>query len=140
MISRGVSGLLTAVAISIVIFGPAGPAAAGSKTETRTANQIIRSNALLRTIFEIDQQQAVELTAEARRILSTVSQASKTKRSPSLIYRGSPRAHPPSGEGEIISKNRKDFEENPVLQEIYMHSPLASLRMLKRLREATKKN
>ena len=42
--------------------------------------------------------------------------------------------------GAISDGNRKAFDENPVLREIYSRSPLAALRMLKRLREAAGKN
>lgn len=140
MVLRGVSWILVIFAIVVVLLAPVSPAVAGPTTDIRAASQIIHSNALLKSIFEIDPKRATALAAEARRILSDASKGNEIGRAPSLKYRGGPQADPPSTEGEILSKNRKDFKENPILREIYFHSPLASLRMLKRLREATKKN
>lgn len=102
----------------------------------RPATEIISANALLRQIHENNPTQAVALASEARRLL-TIGEGKRGRRPDiQLEFRGAP-ADPPTD--QIIRDHRKDFDENPILREIYSRSPLASLRMLKRLREAAKK-
>jgi len=129
-------GALLVLALAIFIFDSSGWAATLDKWQ----RQMIESNALLRTIYKGDPKKATELASEARRLLSQYERNRTTANDLELNFRGTHGADEKAEkDGEILARNRKDFDENPILREIYARSPLASLRMLKRLREAAKK-
>jgi len=126
----------------VVMLGVLHPGGVGAAAQLPSTAQIIHANALLSGIWREDPQKATALATEAERLLANVSRKDKAEQEPRLHFRGTnstPSQEPPP-EGEILKKNQKDFDENPILREIYSHSPLASLRMLKRMREATEKN
>jgi hypothetical protein len=110
--------------------------------KTGSVTQMIETNALLSIIFKQDPQKAVRLASEVERSLAVARQGGPEVGGPQLRFRGGvgSRDQAATQDSEIISRNRKDFDENPVLREIYSRSPLASLRMLKRLRDAAGKN
>jgi len=115
----------------------------GGWAAMQSSAQIIDSNALLKAIYLENPEKALSLVSEARQLLASVERGQALAGEPKLKFRGgieqSPVRSPPE-DGEILSRNRKDYDQNPILREIYQHSPLASLRMLKRLREATEKS
>ena len=98
---------------------------------------MIQQNALLSTIYKQDPQKAVQLAIEAERSLALAGESGPGAGAPPPRTRSgldSP-DRDPAQDGGIMRRNRKAFDENPVLREIHSRSPLASLRMLKRLRE-----
>ena len=103
---------------------------------------MIQRNALLNTIYKHDPQQAVRLAIEAERSLALAATDGASAAKPKPRYRGGAETPDPGAarDGGITDGNRKAFDENPVLREIYSRSPLAALRMLKRLREAAGQN
>lgn len=103
---------------------------------------MIQQNALLNTIYKQDPQQAVRLAIEAERTLALATPDGPGAGKPEPRTRGGLDGPDPGStrDGGITEGNRKAFDENPVLREIYSRSPLAALRMLKRLREAAGKN
>lgn len=105
----------------------------------------IQQNALLSRIYTQDPQKAVRLAIEAERTLALATPEGRGNKSAQPRTRGD-RMSPDRGgsrgigiNGDITGENRKALEQNPVLREIYFRSPLAALRMLKRLREAAGK-
>ena len=94
---------------------------------------------LLNRIYQQNPQKAVRLAIEAERSLALATPDDAGKKKPTM--RGDFNSPDRGGaqNGAISDGNRKAFDENPVLREIYSRSPLAALRMLKRLREAAGK-
>ena len=103
---------------------------------------IIRDNALFRTIYAQDPAKARKLALEAEAQIAAGHAGGASNGDLHLRYRGGDETtnSRQNAEDTILQKNRKEFDENPVLKELYRSSPLAALRMLKRLREATGKN
>jgi len=115
--------------------------ATGAAAAPQSPPQIVDSNALLKSIYREDPERALALAVEAGQLLAAVERGAAAASEPRLHFRGTaPSAQTAPQESEILEKNRQSYDQNPILREIYTHSPLASLRMLKRLREATEKN
>lgn len=131
------------IAAAWLVAGPViGGARAGDTVVAATAAPaMIGNNALLHTIYRDDPGSALGLASEIERQIAAFgnSHAGNDGAAPRLRFRG-PRSDKPVGdEDEILKDNRKDYQANPALKRLYQHSPLASLRMLKRLREAAGK-
>jgi hypothetical protein len=113
-----------------------------SLAEGRAVPPVVRDNALLKEIYRHNPAQALSLAAEVENELSSARVGNQNRQnagSTRLKFRGEIPEDRPGLEDDAFRKNRKDFDENPLLRKMYFHSPLASLRMLKRLREAAGK-
>ncbi len=112
---------------------------AGNVLALETAPEIIRANALLGSIYDNNPAEGVRLADEVRTYLASIERGEPPKdrgSAPTLRRRGGPGIAPGDPESEMERQNKKVFEENPALRKMYFHSPLAYLRMLKRIREA----
>ena len=106
--------------------------------------QLIHDNKLLKVIYQKDPQTALGLAAEIDSYLASTAKdkqpakggPAKGDKVPELNFRDSEGAPSPGQDDDIIKRNKKAFEENPVLRNIYFRSPVASLRLLRRFREA----
>ncbi len=129
-------------AFGCLVAGPViGGARAGDTIVAATAAPaMIGKNALLQAIYRDDPGSALGLASEIERQITAFSDGhGDSGAAPRLRFRG-PRSNRPVGdEEEILKDNRKDYQANPALKRLYQLSPLASLRMLKRLREAAGK-
>jgi len=123
-------------ALFVCLLALGGGSALTDAMEQRTA-EIINGNTLLRQINATDPGKAAGLASEARDMLRARVQGDDRRPDRKLEFRGPLRGSPTAE--QIRRDHQKDFDENPILREIYARSPLASLRMLKRLREAAKK-
>ena len=110
-----------------------------SASALEDAPAIIHDNALLKAVYEKEAATGLWFAGEIRALLV----AARRGKGPnsggvSLRFRGGGAAtvQPGDPESEMERQNRTVFEENPALREIYFHSPVAYLRMLKRLRQA----
>ena len=105
--------------------------------DTAVVPSMVGKNALLHTIYRSDPEKALALAAEIERQIATLSDSTKggDGAAPRRRYRGPMTRSAPEDEENILKDNRKDFQANPVLKRLYQYSPLASLRMLERLRE-----
>ena len=103
--------------------------------------QLIHDNKLLKVIYQKDPQTAVNLATEIESYLAAAKdrQLAKGRKVPELNFRDSDATPAPGQDDDIIKRNKKAFEENPVLRNIYFHSPVASLRLLERFRDAAGK-
>lgn len=113
--------------------------AAGNALALETAPEIIRANALLGSIYDKNPAEGVRLAHEVRTYLASIERAEPSKgrdSAPTLRRRGGLGITPGDPESEMERQNKKVFEENPALKKMYFHSPLAYLRMLKRIRTA----
>lgn len=124
-----------------VIILAAGPNQLTAADRIMAAAQIISANELLRDIHRQDPQRAFDFALEAQEILAAAD-GETGARNPQLRFLDTHPSMPEatSDASEIKQKIQKDFDKNPILREIYSRSPMASLRMLKRLREAAKKS
>lgn len=104
--------------------------------------QTISANALLKDIHRRDPQQAFELALEAQETLAAAERSDADAQKPAFRLRDGQEASPQASpeDQESRQKNSEDFDNNPILRDIYGRSPVASLRLLKRLREAATKN
>ena len=101
--------------------------------------QIIHDNALLNTIYQKDPEEALGLAAEIESYLASNGETGRPaagEKAPELKFRGDGGSPAPGRDDDIIGRNKKDFDENPVLRNVYYRSPMASLRLLRRFREA----
>ena len=108
--------------------------------------QLIHDNKLLKVIYQKDPQTAVNLATEIEIYLAAAKDRQPAKggpekggKLPELNFRDSDTTPVPGRDDDIIKRNKKAFEENPVLRNIYFHSPVASLRLLERFRDAAGK-
>ena len=108
--------------------------------------QLIQDNKLLKVIYQKDPQTAVNLATEIESYLAAAKDRQPAKggpekggKLPELNFRDSDTTPVPGRDDDIIKRNKKAFEENPVLRNIYFHSPVASLRLLARFRDAAGK-
>ncbi|MEE8516271.1 MAG: hypothetical protein V3T02_06500, partial [Alphaproteobacteria bacterium] len=109
--------------------------------------QLIKDNKLLGVIYQKDPQTALNLAAEIDSYLAATAKdkqpakggPAKGGKVPELKFRDSDAAPVPGKDDDIIKRNKKAFEENPVLRNIYFRSPVASLRLLQRFRDAASK-
>ena len=108
---------------------------------TAAAPAMIGKNALLHTIYRSDPGAALGLASEIEHQIAALGDSAKggDDAAPRLRFRGPQSDKPIGDEEKILQDNRKDYQANPALKRLYQHSPLASLRMLKRLREAAGK-
>ena len=109
--------------------------------DTAVAPSMVEKNALLHTIYRSDPGKALGLAAEIERQIATLRDGTKggDGAAPRRRYRGPMTRSAPEDEEDILKGNRKDFQANPALKRLYQYSPLASLRMLERLREVAAK-
>ena len=106
--------------------------------------QLIKDNKLLQVIYQKDPQTALGLAAEIDSYLAATAKdkqpakggPAKGGKVPELKFRDNDAAPVPRRDDDIIKRNKKAFEENPVLRNVYYRSPIASLRLLRRFREA----
>ncbi len=127
----GLAGIL-AVAMALAAGAPSA-AAEGPVPE------IIHDNALLSAIYQKDPQEALGLAAEIESYLASTAkdkQPAAGEKAPELNFRGDGGSPARGRDDDIIGRNKKDFDENPVLWNVYYRSPIASLRLLRRFREA----
>ena len=127
----GLAGIL-AVAMALAAGAPSA-AAEGPVPE------IIRDNALLSAIYQKDPQEALGLAAEIESYLASTGETGRPaagESAPELNFRGDEGTPTPGRDDDILSRNKKTFDENPVLRNVYYRSPIASLRLLRRFREA----
>ncbi len=134
---------ILAVAMVFAIFAGGGTLAQAKGQ----VPQLIQDNKLLGVIYLKDPQTALGLAAEidsylaafARDKQSSKGGAAKAGKVPELNFRDSDGAPVPGQDDDIIKRNKKAFEENPILRNIYFRSPVASLRLLQRFRDAASK-
>ncbi len=109
--------------------------------DTAAVPSMVEKNALLNTIYRSDPGKALGLAAEIERQIAALSDSTKggDGAAPRRRYRGPMTRSAPEDEEDILKGNRKDFQANPALKRLYQYSPLASLRMLERLREVAAK-
>ena len=107
--------------------------------DTAAVPSMVEKNALLHTIYRSDPEKALGLAAEIERQIAPLgdSNVGGDGTPPRLRFRGPMTRSAPEDEANILKGNRKDFDANPALKRLYQQSPLASLRMLERLREVT---
>ncbi|MCZ6885353.1 MAG: hypothetical protein O7E53_03185 [Alphaproteobacteria bacterium] len=101
--------------------------------------QLIHDNKLLKVIYQKDPQTALGLAAEIESYLAATAkdkQPAAGEKAPELKFRGDADTPAPGRDDDILSRNKKTFDENPVLRNVYYRSPIASLRLLRRFREA----
>ena len=134
---HGIAGIL-AVAMVFATFAGGGTQAAAKGP----VPQLINDNKLLQVIYRKDPQTALGLAAEIDSYLGATAkdrQPAKSGKVPELNFRDSEGVPVPGEDDDIIKRNKKAFEENPVLRNIYFRSPVASLRLLQRFRDAAGK-
>ena len=127
----GLAGIL-AVAMSLAAGAP-------SAAAEGPVPKIIFDNALLNTIYQKNPQEALGLAAEIESYLASTAkdkQPAAGEKAPELNFRGDEGTPTPGRDDDILSRNKKTFDENPVLRNVYYRSPIASLRLLRRFREA----
>ena len=103
------------------------------------ASQMIRANALLAVVYNKDPAAGIRFANEVHAYLASARQGdiSKTRApGPRFKRRGGAALQPGDPESEMERQNREVLEDNPALRKMYFHSPVAYLRMLKRLRQA----
>ena len=86
-----------------------------------------------------DKLVALGLAAEIESYLAATAkdkQPAAGEKAPELKFRGDEGTPTPGRDDDILSRNKKTFDENPVLRNVYYRSPIASLRLLRRFREA----
>ncbi len=105
--------------------------------DTAAVPSMVEKNALLHTIYRSDPEKALALAAEIERQIALLGDGIEggDDAAPRLRFRGPMTRSAPEDEEDIPKGNRKDFDANPALRRLYKYSPLASLRMLERLRE-----
>ena len=121
-----------AVALALSVGGP-------SAAAEGPAPRIIFDNALLNTIYLKDPQEALGLAAEIESYLAANGETGRPAaggKAPDLKFRGDGGSATHGRDDDIIGRNKKDFDENPVLRNVYYRSPMASLRLLRRFRDA----
>ena len=112
---------------------------AGNVLALESTPEIIRANALLESIYNKNPTEGVRLANEVRTFLASAERGELSKgrgADPMLRRRGGQGTAPDDPESEMERQNKKVFEENPALKKIYFYSPVAFLRMLKRIRTA----
>ena len=127
----GLAGIL-AVAMALAAGAP-------SAAAEGPVPKIIFDNALLNTIYQKNPQEALGLAAEIESYLASTAkdkQPAAGEKAPELKFRGDADTPAPGRDDDILSRNKKTFDENPVLRNVYYRSPIASLRLLRRFREA----
>ena len=130
-VGHRVTGIL-AVAM-VIAMGGALAAAEGP------VPQLIHDNKLLKVIYQKDPQTALGLAAEIDSYLASTAkdkQPAAGEKAPELKFRGDDGSDARGRDDDILSRNKKTFDENPVLRNVYYRSPIASLRLLRRFREA----
>ena len=100
---------------------------------------IVNGNRLLTAIHRIDPRGARAFAAEIVDKISLLDRrrgrGANTANIP--LHRREPETiRPPPADGKLDERTRRDLEENPILRDLYSRSPLASIRMLQRMREA----
>ncbi len=113
--------------------------AAGGALAMEQAPQLIRTNVLLAVVYKKDHAVGLRFATEVHTYLASARQGKLSKSGavgPRFRRRGGAALQPGDPESEMERQNRRVFEENPALHKMYFHSPVAYLRMLKRLREA----
>ncbi len=105
--------------------------------DTAVVPSMVGKNALLHTIYRSDPGKALRLAAEIEHQIAARGDGTKggDDAAPRRRFRGPMKRAAPEDEEDILKGNRKDFQANPALKRLYQYSPLASLRMLERLRE-----
>jgi hypothetical protein len=103
---------------------------------------LVNDNRLLSAIHRIDPQRARAFASE---IVDKISLLDRRRRqgvnavNTPLQRREPGITRPPRPNAELDERTRRDLKENPILRNLYSRSPLASLRMLERMREAAGK-
>jgi hypothetical protein len=129
--------LVSVMASWLVLFGGAFADAAAS--EPSGAEQIVGDNRLLGLIHRRNPELAKSFVAEIREKIALLDRRGGRGNGAARIplHRRDPMGAPPSPSVETLDeRTRKDLGENPLLRDLYARSPLASLRMLERMREA----
>ena len=117
-----------------------GPSAANAGG-TKGVPSIIANNALLNKIYHSDPNTARRYAIEIEHQIDFSTDRGKARggKGSELRFRGPLTRPDESTDKDILRTNRKDLDANPALKRLYQHSPLASLRMLTRLRETASK-
>ncbi|MDX1485327.1 MAG: hypothetical protein R3229_12690 [Alphaproteobacteria bacterium] len=101
------------------------------------AEDMIRANALLAAVHERSPAAAQQFAREINGFLAAARQGESVDKEPRFRRRGGEGIQPGDPESEMERQNREVLERNPALRRMFFHSPVAYLRMLKRLRQAT---
>ena len=113
---------------------------AHASSAMETAPEMVRANALLAAVHKKDPAAGIRFANEVHTYLASARQGELSKggtAGPRFKRRGGATVEPGDPESEMERQNKQVFEENPALRKMYFHSPVAYLRMLKRLRQAT---
>lgn len=112
---------------------------AGGAFAADTVNQLVRSNKLLAEVYGKNPQAALRL-AEELRVSLAAAESGKLRRARTterrFRRRGGSDTRTGEPQSEIERQNREVLENNPALRKLLFHSPVAYLRMLKRIRQA----
>ena len=111
----------------------------GGALAMEAAPQMIRANALLAVVYRHDPAAGIRFATEVHTYLTSARQGkilSTRPPGPRFKRRGGAALQPGDPESEMERQNKQVFEKNPALRKMYFHSPVAYLRMLKRLRQA----
>lgn len=125
--------------VAACLMGNPTIAADGSASRVHS---IIANNALLDQINRADPATARRFASEIERQIASLANDGKVhgqNDAPELRFRGTLTRPDGAPDEDILRTNREDFDANPALKRLYQYSPLASLRMLTRLREAADK-
>jgi hypothetical protein len=127
------------LACVVMGLGVALSSVAGGALAADTADQLIRANKLLAEVYGKNPQSALRLAEDLRVSLASAEggrlQRARTTE-PRFRRRGGSDARTGEPESEIERQNREVLENNPALRKLLFHSPVAYLRLLKRLRQA----
>ncbi len=120
-----------------LLTGPSAVNAGG----TKGVSSIIANNALLYKIYHSDPNTARRYASEIERQIAARSDSNVggDGAAPRLRFRSPLTRRDGVTEQDVPSDKRRDLEANPALKRLYQSSPLASLRMLERLRETAGK-
>ena len=116
-----------------------GALADATASEPSDAERIVEDNRLLGLIHRRNPDWAKSFVVEIREKIALLDrrrgQGKDAARIP--LRRRDPDRVPASQSIEALyDRTREDLRENPILRDLYSRSPLASLRMLERMREA----
>lgn len=127
--------------LAVLLFGFLALTLSGAREPLAmdSATQMIRTNALLLAVYDKNPAAGMQFAKEVETFLASAEQGKLPKdgaKGPKFKRRGGAAVQPGDPESEMERQNKRVFEENPALRKMYFHSPVAYLRMLKRLRQA----
>ena len=109
-----------------------------SATDNGAPMELIRQNALLRTIYREDPEKAVRFTQELMSLAAKErSESPRPKTGEGMMkFRKKPPKNILDSRHQLSPEDQSDLARNPAIDDLYSRSPVASLRMLQRLRDA----